>query len=121
MHLDIRIIILWFIALAGYFILAVWLIGKITDWYRARGQATPPRPHIGFCLGEYDIEKCHDCPSHEECLELRDREQEEYPLCMGNYRQLDRSVYCDTCKLVEKCIKDTIDLFDRIKETRKNV
>lgn len=36
------------------------------------------RPHIGFCMGEYKKDECHDCPTLKECLELRDKEQAEY-------------------------------------------
>jgi len=35
------------------------------------------RPHIGFCLGEYEKEVCCECPAEKECLELRDRERME--------------------------------------------
>jgi hypothetical protein len=27
--------------------------------------------HTGFCLGDFELSKCHDCPTMEECLELR--------------------------------------------------
>ena len=26
--------------------------------------------HTGFCMGDYDEEKCKDCPSLDECLDL---------------------------------------------------
>jgi len=26
--------------------------------------------HTGFCLADYDVETCKECPCEEECLEL---------------------------------------------------
>jgi hypothetical protein len=34
-------------------------------------------PHIGFCLDFYRTDLCHDCPSVKECLELREKEQQQ--------------------------------------------
>jgi hypothetical protein len=27
--------------------------------------------HTGFCLGDFELKVCSDCPSFEECLEMR--------------------------------------------------
>ena len=42
-----------------------------------RDQQKHIEPHTGFCMGEYDDEKCHDCPTLKECLELRDKDRKE--------------------------------------------
>ena len=34
-------------------------------------------PHIGFCLCEYDDDKCAGCPALDDCLDLRDKERGE--------------------------------------------
>ena len=38
------------------------------------------KEHVGFCLGIYDYEFCKDCFAHEDCLKLREKEQNEFQL-----------------------------------------
>ena len=81
---DPRLIVMYFLILTGVMAGVIRIIGWIYDWWHERQAPRTkdqgPRPHIGFCMGEFNMDDCYDCPTLKECLELRDRERGEYPI-----------------------------------------
>lgn len=61
--------------------------------------------HTGFCLGDFELKVCSDCPSIEECLELRRSE------LAAEINEIDSILEARNIRRVAHAFADQIDRF----------